>query len=79
VRGEEFRAALARALGPAALKSTLFELQQDEERIEFVGRGFGHGVGLCQRGAMKRAETGQSVEEILQFYFPGTALAPRPP
>jgi stage II sporulation protein D len=84
VRGEELRAALARALGAAALKSTRFTVRQDEDRIEFVGQGLGHGVGLCQRGAMKRAEAGESVEQILQFYYPGTVLdllrdTPTPP
>jgi stage II sporulation protein D len=74
VRGEEFRAAVARFLGPASLRSTYFWVQQAGDRIEFAGRGFGHGVGLCQRGALKRAEAGASVEEILHFYFPGTLL-----
>lgn len=35
-------------------------------------RGFGHGIGLSQYGAKGRAEAGQSAEEILSFYYPGT-------
>lgn len=40
------------------------------------GAGFGHGAGLCQMGAIGRAEKGQTFEEILNAYYPGTRLAP---
>jgi stage II sporulation protein D len=36
----------------------------------FFGRGFGHGVGMCQWGAKKLSEEGNSWKEILLFYFP---------
>ena len=38
------------------------------------GHGFGHGIGLSQWGAEKRAEAGQSYRQILSFYYPGTTL-----
>lgn len=38
------------------------------------GNGWGHGVGLCQIGAARMAYDGASMEEILQFYYPGTRL-----
>ncbi|MFW6133897.1 MAG: cell division protein, partial [Planctomycetota bacterium] len=38
------------------------------------GRGFGHGVGLCQWGAQGKAEAGWSAERILEFYYPGARL-----
>lgn len=38
------------------------------------GRGYGHGVGMCQWGAIGRARAGQSYEEILAHYYPGTEL-----
>ena len=38
------------------------------------GRGWGHGVGMCQSGAAGRAESGQDFKEILAHYFPGSAL-----
>lgn len=45
------------------------------EAIEFSnGRGFGHGVGLCQWGAQAKAEAGWNGQEILQFYYPGAKL-----
>jgi stage II sporulation protein D len=40
--------------------------------LEIRGRGYGHGVGLCQAGAFEMATEGRSEREILSFYFPGT-------
>ncbi|WP_426563787.1 SpoIID/LytB domain-containing protein [Dapis sp. BLCC M172] len=42
----------------------------------FVGGGFGHGVGLSQKGAIKLAELGWTSDRILSFYFPGTTVLP---
>ena len=44
----------------------------------FVGRGWGHGVGLCQNGAYGMALAGRSAEEILKHYYPGIEIAPVP-
>lgn len=41
------------------------------------GRGAGHGVGLCQWGAVGRSRAGQSAEQILGAYYPGTSLERR--
>jgi stage II sporulation protein D len=38
------------------------------------GRGAGHGVGLCQWGAIGRARAGERYPRILAAYFPGTTL-----
>ena len=40
----------------------------------FRGRGWGHGVGMSQYGAMNLANNGWSAERILTHYFPGTAI-----
>lgn len=56
------------------LPSNLFEYEISEDVIEFYGRGWGHGVGLCQWGAKKLAEEGLSWIEILRFYFPRLKL-----
>jgi stage II sporulation protein D len=48
----------------------------------FIGRGWGHGVGLCQNGAYGMALGGSTYEEILKHYYPGidvTAYPPAPP
>lgn len=63
-------------LGNTALKSTLFRISGSREAIVFKGRGYGHGVGLCQWGARYLA-TGynRKYSEILSTYFPGTNLS----
>jgi len=38
------------------------------------GRGYGHGVGMCQWGAIGRARAGQDARSILATYYPGTTL-----
>lgn len=49
-----------------------FTLQGDT--VTIAGRGFGHGVGLCQYGAQGMARQGKGVEEILLFYYPGARI-----
>jgi len=51
------------------LKSSFFTIYEDADSVKFTGRGFGHGVGLCQEGAMKMAELGFSFNEIIHFYY----------
>jgi stage II sporulation protein D len=47
--------------------------------IEIRGRGYGHGVGLCQVGAIRRARAGEGAEQILLHYYPGAEIVPLPP
>jgi stage II sporulation protein D len=56
------------------LKSTYFDCKIEGEFLVLHGRGFGHGVGLCQEGAMNMAKKGINYEQILNFYFPGRIL-----
>jgi stage II sporulation protein D len=72
IRGHDFR----RMIGYDTLKSTLFTVVTDSSTVRFSGRGYGHGVGLCQAGARGMAEQGYSARQILTFYYPGTALGP---
>ena len=51
------------------LKSTFFSVEQRRDSIVFKGRGYGHGVGLCQEGAMNMAKMGYTYKEILSFYY----------
>ena len=51
------------------LKSALFDVVPDGNYVLLKGKGFGHGVGLCQEGAMKMARTGYSYIDILHFYY----------
>ena len=40
----------------------------------FSGRGYGHGIGMCQWGAIGRARAGQNYRTILETYYPGTTI-----
>lgn len=53
------------------LKSTFFSCYLDENEVVISGRGNGHGVGLCQEGAMHMAKYGFNYVQIAQYYFPG--------
>jgi stage II sporulation protein D len=74
VKGEVLRDALTRAFGVRTIKSTWFDVHDQRTSFLFEGRGFGHGVGLCQAGALARIEAGNSPSSVLQRYFPGTKL-----
>lgn len=56
------------------LKSTYFSCYPEGNEVVIKGRGFGHGVGLCQEGAMKMAKSGIDFEQIMKFYFPGSVI-----
>ncbi|HET6201833.1 MAG TPA: SpoIID/LytB domain-containing protein [Planctomycetota bacterium] len=73
----EFRAAVNRLAGREILRSTLFEdIRVEGGAVLFSGRGWGHGVGLCQTGAIAMARSGRDAESILALYYPGATLAP---
>ena len=63
---------IRRLLG--GLKSTLFEVKRDGKTFIFRGAGFGHGVGMCQRGAIGMADAGKAHKDILSHYYRGTHL-----
>lgn len=74
VRGEQLREVLTRAFGARSIRSTQFSVGRDGPLFTFEGRGFGHGVGLCQAGAFARLRAGENTAAVLQRYFPGTRL-----
>ncbi len=66
INAQDFR----RKVGYARLKSTLFSITRVVGGFEFSGRGFGHGVGLCQHGARFMAMNGSNYTQILMHYYP---------
>ncbi len=62
---------LRELLGTDWLRSLNFTVGLSKGTLSFDGFGWGHGVGLCQWGAYGMAKHGYTMEEILQFYFPG--------
>lgn len=63
---------IRRLLG--GLKSTLFEVKREGDTFVIRGAGFGHGVGMCQIGAMGMASAGKTHAQILGHYYRGTHL-----
>lgn len=51
------------------LKSSYFQVLAKNNKILLKGHGYGHGVGMCQDGAMKMAANGLRYEDIINFYF----------
>jgi stage II sporulation protein D len=58
----------------AAFQLTVTRANGEVTRVVAAGAGSGHGVGMCQWGAIGRARAGQDYREILSTYFPGTKL-----
>src|SRR6185437_10373134 len=75
IKGWDFKIIVGRALGWNLLKSSHFEIARSGSNFIFRGRGFGHGLGLCQEGAHVMAERGANYQQILEKYFPTTHIA----
>ena len=71
---ESSRLSVDRRLGWNAVPSNSFEAHENGTGVILEGVGQGHGVGLCQRGARAMAEDGASFRQIIDHYFPNTAL-----
>lgn len=56
------------------LRSTYFSVINNGDNVLLKGRGYGHGVGLCQQGAMEMARLGFSYSDILHKYYKGVHL-----
>lgn len=70
--GVEVKGTVMRTL--LGLNSTNFTVKIDGNTLTFTTIGYGHGVGLSQWGAKYSAEQGQTYDEILAHYYPGTTL-----
>ena len=70
--GESFSLPMMRR--DLGLRSTYFTMKIVGEKAVYSGRGFGHGVGLCQQGAINMARLNFDHKQILGFYFKGTKL-----
>jgi stage II sporulation protein D len=78
LRGNDIRFVLRDPKG-AILNSTYFSFTRETSGGEVSsltvnGRGYGHGIGMCQWGAIGRARAGQNYRTILETYYPGTTI-----
>ncbi len=83
LRGNDIRFVLHKP-GGEILESTYFSVATAPApdgslaRLTLHGMGYGHGVGMCQWGAIGRARAGQDFRAILRAYYQGTAIGPAP-
>ncbi len=63
------------AVSPMKMKSVfLRQITHEGHTFTLAGRGWGHGVGLCQYGIKKMAELGYTYRQILEYYYPGSEI-----
>lgn len=60
---------IRRALSESHLYSSAFDVEKDGDKFVLRGKGWGHGVGLCQIGAAVMGEQGHPYNDILLFYY----------
>ena len=81
LRGNDIRYVM-RSPGGEMLNSTYFSVVATRggdgaiAKLTLTGTGYGHGVGMCQWGAIGRARAGQDFRTILRTYYPGTTVGP---
>jgi stage II sporulation protein D (peptidoglycan lytic transglycosylase) len=74
IYGNSIRNIIKTSDGSMSLWSTLFDIARSNSKIIAKGKGYGHGVGLCQWGAIGLSRDGSSYKQILEHYYPGTEL-----
>ena len=71
IPGTALRDAMSAAFGARSLRSTLFDVVRSGRQFVFSGKGFGHGVGLCQVGALARVTAGRGRAHGARALLPG--------
>ncbi len=73
--GNKIRGIIKTADGKSILRSTLFDVSIDKNKNVIIsGKGYGHGVGFCQWGAIGQSKQGINYKTILNHYFPGIQI-----
>ncbi|MBM3287535.1 MAG: SpoIID/LytB domain-containing protein [Candidatus Eisenbacteria bacterium] len=80
LKGDRVRWIFRRAGGGGLPSALIFKIEVRKSKgrvakVVFHGGGYGHGVGLCQMGALGMAAEGADYRQILRFYYPGVRLA----
>ena len=61
-------------IGPTFVRSENFQAKIAQGMVSFEGKGWGHGVGLCQWGALGLSFLLREYDDILDFYYPSSEL-----
>ena len=70
LKGKDFRD----IMGPNVIKSNNYEIAMKGYYVDLIGKGWGHGVGMCQWGALGMAQQQFTYEQILAYYYPSSQL-----
>ena len=70
ISGKDFR----NIIGPNIIKSNNYDMIMKGYYMDVIGKGWGHGVGLCQWGANFMSRKGYKYDEILKYYYPGIEI-----
>jgi stage II sporulation protein D len=70
ISGKEFRL----IVGPNEIRSNNYTIEMKGYYADLIGKGWGHGVGMCQWGAYGMAEKGHDYTDILKYYYPGAEI-----
>ena len=62
-------------IGPNVVKSNLYDIVMEGYYFNLTGRGWGHGVGMCQWGAYQMSRQRHKYTSILEYYYPGAEIA----
>ncbi len=61
-------------IGPNALKSNNYDIVMKGYYFDVIGRGWGHGVGMCQWGTYQMSQQRRKYKDILRYYYPGSQI-----
>lgn len=70
ISGKDFR----EIIGPNLVRSNNYAIDMQGYYMDLIGKGWGHGVGMCQWGASQMAAEGYSHDQILKYYYPGVDI-----
>lgn len=70
LKGKDFRD----LMGPNVLMSNNYEIVMKGYFVDIIGKGWGHGVGMCQWGALGMARQQFNYRQILSYYYPQSVL-----
>lgn len=70
ISGKDFR----NVIGPNLIRSNNYVIEMKGYYVDFLGKGWGHGIGLCQWGANFMAAQGYKFDQILKYYYPGVEI-----
>ena len=75
-RVNSFTLPVKKIRGDWQLRSSFFDVSVEDENIVIRGKGYGHGAGLCQEGAMEMGRRGHKYDAIIGFYYKYVNLVP---